>query len=150
MVTVKQIELLHPENEDMGIIVALIKLGTKPKHIGLAKLVRRSRKEVLGYLEEREELKQELLTQHAQKNESGGRETVPMLDDEENPRMGPDGPMESVVLEDPKAYWAGLTDLLMSEVELRHTFTLDDFENQPDGFTLEDELDLLGALLVDE
>jgi len=147
-VTVKQIELLNPQFESIGIVVGLLKLADKPKKLGLAKLVRRSRKEVLGHLEEREELRQEIISTHSEKDEDGEPKKLPVLRDGE-PVMGPDGPQMTAVLADPEAFAVEFNALMASEVTLEHTFTMDDFEGQPDGFTLEDELDLLGALLTD-
>jgi hypothetical protein len=146
MVTVKQIQLKPPQG--LGIADALEGLGNKPKTAKLAIKVRRSRIEVVGYLEEREAVRQELLTQFAELDDDGNRVTEPVLRDGE-PVVGPDGPLEAVKMSDATAFHAAFMDLLMSDVELKHTFTLDDFDGQPDGFTLENELDLLGALLID-
>ena len=147
-VLVKQIQLLHPQDEKLGIIVGLRKLQAKPKKVPLASLVLDSQQEVTGHLERREALRQELLTQHAQTNEDGSRKSVPLMKDGVQV-VGPQGPVTSAVMKDDAAFQADFIELMGQEVELEHTFTREDFEGQPDGFSLEDEWELLGALLID-
>jgi hypothetical protein len=149
MVTVKQNELSPVQDGALGIFDALERLSAKPKNAKLAIKVRRARMEVAGLLEEREAVRQEILGQYAEKDEDGSNKTEPVLADGE-PVMGPDGPVRRVVMDDEAGFHAAFYELLMSEVELAQTFTLEDFDGQPDGFTLESELDLLGALLLDE
>lgn len=122
-----------------GVVDALVSLARRPKTFGLARKVRRAMREVGEALQDREAERQVLLDRFAKKHEDGSRVT-------ERPK-GSDA--DVVKFEDEAGFLEAWQGLLNADVEILVTFTPEDFEAQPAGFMLEDELELLGPLFDD-
>ena len=145
----RYIDLTNPNPMVDAAIDAILRLGKKPKTSDLAMVNHDARKDVVEHIERYEVGRHALLDEHAEKDEDGNKKTEPVMHDGE-PVMGANGPVETVVMKDMDAFRVALGELLDTEVEIVHGFKRSDFKGQPAGFTLENELDALGPLLIED